>query len=301
MLAKLKNSLARTRQRLVHQLEEALSLHSRISPELYDELEEILITTDVGLETSGRVLEELKARVKESREERPEMVREFLKEILVDLLSLPVPPAIDRPPLAILVVGVNGVGKTTSIAKLAAYYKAKGCSCLLVAADTFRAAAGEQLAAWGERLGVEIVRSREGSDPGAVVFDGLAAANARRIDVVIIDTAGRLHTKANLMAELEKVYRVCTRNLGDRNLLTLLVLDAGTGQNGLNQARVFQETVGVDGIILAKLDGTARGGIVLAVADQLRLPVVWVGTGEQPDDLRLFDARSFVTALFDET
>ncbi|NLW08661.1 MAG: signal recognition particle-docking protein FtsY [Firmicutes bacterium] len=301
MLAKLKNSLARTRQRLVHQLEEALSLHSRISPELYDELEEILITTDVGLETSGRVLEELKARVKESREERPEMVREFLKEILVDLLSLPVPPAIDRPPLAILVVGVNGVGKTTSIAKLAAYYKAKGCSCLLVAADTFRAAAGEQLAAWGERLGVEIVRSREGSDPGAVVFDGLAAANARRIDVVIIDTAGRLHTKANLMAELEKVYRVCTRNLGDRNLLTLLVLDAGTGQNGLNQARVFQETVGVDGIILAKLDGTARGGIVLAVADQLRLPVVWVGTGEQPDDLRLFDAREFVTALFDET
>jgi fused signal recognition particle receptor len=262
-------------------------------------LEEILITADVGLETSGRILEELKAKVKEGREEKPEKIREYLKEILMNLLSLPVPPAVDRPPLAILVVGVNGVGKTTSIAKLAAYYKAKGCSCLLVAADTFRAAAGEQLAVWSQRLGVEIVRGGEGADPGAVVFDGLAAANARRTDVVIIDTAGRLHTKANLMAELEKVYRVCTRNLGERNLLTLLVLDAGTGQNGLNQARIFQEAVGVDGIILAKLDGTARGGIVLAVADQLRLPVVWVGTGEQPGDLRLFDAREFVAALFD--
>ncbi|NLY89242.1 MAG: signal recognition particle-docking protein FtsY [Firmicutes bacterium] len=299
MLAKLRDSLARTRQRLVHQLEEALSLHSRIGPELYDELEEILITADVGLETSGRILEKLRAKVKEGREERPEKIREYLKEILVDLLSIPAPPVIDKPPLAILVVGVNGVGKTTSIAKLAAYYKAKGCSCLLVAADTFRAAAGEQLAVWSKRLGVEIVRSREGADPGAVVFDGLSAANARRTGVVIIDTAGRLHTKANLMAELQKVYRVCTRNLGDRSLLTLLVLDAGTGQNGLNQARIFQEAVGVDGIILAKLDGTARGGIVLAVADQLRLPVVWVGTGEQPGDLRLFDAREFVAALFD--
>jgi fused signal recognition particle receptor len=299
LLARLRESLARTRERLVHQLEEALSLHPRISPGLYDDLEEILITADVGLETSGRILEELKAKVKEGREEKPEKIREYLKEILMNLLSLPVPPAVDRPPLAILVVGVNGVGKTTSIAKLAAYYKAKGCSCLLVAADTFRAAAGEQLAVWSQRLGVEIVRGGEGADPGAVVFDGLAAANARRTDVVIIDTAGRLHTKANLMAELEKVYRVCTRNLGERNLLTLLVLDAGTGQNGLNQARIFQEAVGVDGIILAKLDGTARGGIVLAVADQLRLPVVWVGTGEQPGDLRLFDAREFVAALFD--
>lgn len=298
MLAKLRDSLARTRQRLVHQLEEALSLHPRISPELYDDLEEILITADVGLETSGRVLAELKAKVKEGKAENPEKIREYLKETLVDLLSIPAPPVIDRSPLAILVVGVNGVGKTTSIAKLAAYYKAKGCSCLLVAADTFRAAAGEQLAVWSKRLGVEIVRSREGADPGAVVFDGLAAANARQTGVVIIDTAGRLHTKANLMAELQKVYRVCTRNLGDRSLLTLLVLDAGTGQNGLNQARIFQEAVGVDGIILAKLDGTARGGIVLAVADQLRLPVIWVGIGEQPGDLRLFDAHEFVAALF---
>lgn len=299
MLAKLKDSLARTRQRLVHQLEEALSLHSRINPELYEDLEEVLISADVGLETSGRVLAELKAKVKEDGAERPEQIREYLKEILVDLLSIPPPSAIEKPPLAILVVGVNGVGKTTSIAKLAAYYQTKGWSCLLVAGDTFRAAAGEQLEVWSKRLGLEIVRSREGADPGAVVFDGLTAANARQTDVVIIDTAGRLHTKANLMSELAKVYRVCTRNQGDRSLLNLLVLDAGTGQNGLNQARIFQEAVGVDGIILAKLDGTARGGIVLAVADRLHLPVIWVGTGEQPEDLRLFDASEYVAALFD--
>ena len=298
MLARLKESLARTRQRLVHQLEEALSLHPRISQSYMM----IWKKSDHRRRWLGNFRPDpggTKSKSQGKQGGKPGNDPGVFKGNPRGFTSLQAPPVIDRPPLAILVVGVNGVGKTTSIAKLAAYYQAKGCSCLLVAADTFRAAAGEQLAVWSKRLGVEIVRSGEGADPGAVIFDGLAAANARRIDAVIIDTAGRLHTKANLMAELEKVYRVCTRNLGNRSLLTLLVLDAGTGQNGLNQARIFQEAIGVDGIILAKLDGTARGGIVLAVADQLQLPVVWVGTGEQPGDLRLFDAREFVTALFD--
>ncbi len=298
MLAKLKTSLAKTRQRLIHRVEDVLSRHRQINPELYDELEEILITADVGLETSGRILELLKEKVKENRTDRPEKIREFLKEIVLEILSLPAPPALDKMPLAILVIGVNGVGKTTSIAKLCEYYKLKGHSCLLVAADTFRAAAVEQLTVWSRRLGVEIVGSREGADPGAVVYDGLAAANARQIDVVIIDTAGRLHTKVNLMAELKKVHRVCRQNLGGRSLLNLLVLDATTGQNALNQARTFQEAVGVDGIFLTKLDGTAKGGMALAVADRLGLPVVWVGVGEGPRDLRFFEPRDFAEALF---
>lgn len=298
MLAKLKTSLAKTRQRLIHQVEDVLSRHHQVNSDLYDELEEILIAADVGLETSGRILESLKEKVKKNRTDRPEKIREYLKEIIIEILSLPAPSALDKMPLAILVVGVNGVGKTTSIAKLCEYYKLKGHSCLLVAADTFRAAAVEQLMIWSQRLGVEIVGSREGADPGAVVYDGMAAANARHTDVVIIDTAGRLHTKVNLMSELKKVQRVCSQNLGGRTLLTLLVLDATTGQNALNQARTFQEAVGVDGIFLAKLDGTAKGGIALAVADRLRLPVVWVGVGEQPQDLRFFESREFAEALF---
>jgi len=300
LLTKLKAGLAKTRQRFINQVEDVLSRHPRINPELFDDLEEILIAADVGLETSGRILESLREKVKKNRTDRPEKIREYLKEIIIEILSLPAPPALDKMPLAILVVGVNGVGKTTSIAKLTEYYKSKGHSCLLVAADTFRAAAVEQLVIWSKRLGVDIVGNREGADPGAVVFDGMAAGNARHTDVVIIDTAGRLHTKVNLMSELKKVHRVCNRNLGGRSLVNLLVLDATTGQNALNQARTFQETVGVDGIILAKLDGTARGGIALAVADRLRLPVVWVGVGEQPQDLRFFASREFVEALFDD-
>ncbi|HBK69391.1 MAG TPA: signal recognition particle-docking protein FtsY [Firmicutes bacterium] len=244
-------------------------------------------------------MDKLKEKVKTEKTDQINEIKGYLREIMTALLSVLSPPDLDTDlPLALLVVGVNGVGKTTSIAKLAEYYKGKDKSCLLVAGDTFRAAAIDQLRVWGQRLGIDLIHHQEGADPGAVAFDGISAANARKVDVAIFDTAGRLHTKVNLMTELKKVHRVVSQNLGERRLLNLLVLDATTGQNALSQARAFHEAVGIDGIILTKLDGTAKGGIVLAIAAELGLPIVWLGIGEQSEDLRRFDPDEFVKALF---
>ena len=269
---------------------------------LWEELEEILIAADTGIATTERILERVRARVHETNAGTAAEVRAILRAELVAILEAPAvaPPRWDAPfpePLVLLVVGVNGAGKTTSIAKLAAALKEGGHTPVLAAADTFRAAAIDQLRAWGERLGVRVVAHQPGGDPGAVVFDTLAAAEADRAAAVIVDTAGRLHTKANLMEELKKVTRVIQRRYPEAPHETLLVLDATTGQNGLLQARAFTETAGVTGLVLAKLDGTARGGITFAIASELGLPVRLIGTGETFDDLAPFDAEAFVDAL----
>ena len=226
---------------------------------------------------------------------------EILKQEMVDILTVDgggSSLAVDQPPLVLLIVGVNGAGKTTSIAKIARWYQESDKRVLLAAADTFRAAAIDQLQAWGERLGIGVIAHQPGSDPAAVAFDSLQAARSRRMEVVIVDTAGRLHTKVNLMEEIKKIQRVLSRQDAAVSQTVLLTLDATTGQNGLHQARSFTEALSCDGVVLAKLDGTAKGGVVLSVADELRLPVLFIGTGEQPEDLALFDPREFVDALF---
>jgi fused signal recognition particle receptor len=271
--------------------------------DLWDELEEILIGADAGLETTTVILDEVRGRVKQEGVKQSARVREILREGLIRVLHEPreTPPAWARPDappmLIILVVGVNGAGKTTSIAKMAHAFRNDGANVILGAADTFRAAATDQLKVWGERIGVRVVAHQPGADPGAVVFDTLAAAESSRADVVIIDTAGRLHTKSNLMEELKKMNRIIQRNDADGPHETLLVLDATTGQNGLMQAKTFAEAVGVTGIVLAKLDGTAKGGIAFAIAHELGIPVRFIGTGEKMGDLAPFDPEDFVDSL----
>ena len=271
---------------------------------LWDELEELLISADVGVATTTKLLERLKERTGRERAGEGSQVRALLKEEMVAMLTVdgaaptaPVAIASARPTV-VLMVGVNGTGKTLSIAKLAYALKGEGKKVIVAAGDTFRAAAIEQLAILGKRVGAEVVSHQAGADPGAVVFDSLEAARARGTDVVIIDTAGRLHTKFNLMEELKKVKRVAARDDPEAPHQVLLVLDATTGQNGLAQARYFTDAVGVTGVFLTKLDGTAKGGIVLAICDELRIPILFVGTGEEIDDMATFDARSFVEALF---
>lgn len=270
---------------------------------LWDELEEILIGADAGLETTTAILDRVRKRVKQEGVKQSARVRELLREELIALLEEPTaePPAWARPdapsPLVILVVGVNGAGKTTTIAKMAHAFKRDGATVILGAADTFRAAATDQLKVWGERVGVRVIAHQPGADPGAVAFDTLSAAETARADIVIIDTAGRLHTKSNLMEELKKINRVVQRKDPTAPHETLLVLDATTGQNGLAQARTFTGAVGVTGIVLAKLDGTAKGGIAFAIAHDLRIPVRFIGTGERMDDLAPFDAAEFVGSL----
>ncbi|MDA1188864.1 MAG: signal recognition particle-docking protein FtsY [Chloroflexi bacterium] len=273
---------------------------SALNDDLWDQLEELLILADVGVATTLKLLDGLKTRVKEQKLSTPEQALGALKDEMVALLSASQAVKDNdgaAPPIVLLVVGVNGSGKTTSIAKLANLYKESGKSVILGAADTFRAAAIDQLQVWGSRIGVDVIAHTQGADPGAVAFDTFQAAKARGSDVVIIDTAGRLHTKSNLMEEIKKVQRVLTRQEAGTQRV-LLVLDSTTGQNGLHQARAFTEAVHCDGVMLSKLDGTAKGGIVLAVADELKLPVLYIGTGEQLDDIASFDARSFVGALF---
>lgn len=275
---------------------------SRIDDELWDELEEQLISADVGVGPTQRLLERLKDRVRQEGADRPEQVLEALKsEMVASLATDGASDAleVDVAPLVVLMVGVNGAGKTTSIAKLARLYKEDGKKVLVGAADTFRAAAIDQLQVWGERIDVDVIAHRPGADPGAVAFDTLAAAKARGADVVIVDTAGRVHTKVNLMEELKKIQRVLARKQEGRNQRVLLALDATTGQNGLVQARSFTGALKCDGVFLAKLDGTAKGGIVLAIAEELKLPVLFIGTGEQRDDIAPFEPREFVEALFD--
>jgi fused signal recognition particle receptor len=274
----------------------------RIDEEFFEDLEETLLQADVNVHTTHAVLADLREAVKENRLKGVEDVKAHLQASLAAVLDradvkggkLTVSP---QAPTVYLVVGVNGVGKTTSIAKLAYKLTREGNKVLLAAGDTFRAAAIDQLEIWGQRIGVDVIKHREGSDPSAVVFDAVQAARARRVDFVIADTAGRLHTRANLMEELKKINRVLTRELGREADETLLVLDATTGQNAVSQAKLFKEAIGLTGIVLAKLDGTARGGIVLTVADELGLPIKLVGTGEKPENLEYFDPASFVEAL----
>ena len=270
---------------------------------LWDDLEEVLVASDAGLPTTEEILSRVRKRVRDEGVKQSARAREILREELIDILRAPAhqPPAWARQPipplLILLVVGVNGAGKTTTIAKMSHAFKRDGATVVLGAADTFRAAATDQLKVWGERIGVRVVAHKPGADPGAVVFDTLSAAEASRADIVIVDTAGRLHTKTNLMEELKKMDRIIQRNHPDGPHETLLVLDATTGQNGLMQARTFAEAVGVTGIVLAKLDGTAKGGIAFAIAHELNIPVRFIGTGERMDDLAPFDARDFVDSL----
>lgn len=272
-----------------------------LSDDAWDELEETLIAADVGLATANKLVERLKERVRDEKVSDYNMALDLLKEEMLSVISadgVEEHLSIEEPPLVLLIVGVNGVGKTTSIAKLAHRFQSDGKRVVLGAADTFRAAAIDQLKVWGKRLDVEVIAHQPEADPGAVAFDALQAGKARGADVVIIDTAGRLHTKSNLMEELKKIQRVLSRQGGNTQRV-LLTLDATTGQNGLSQARSFVDAVKCDGVFLAKLDGTAKGGIVLAIADELKLPVLYIGTGEMPEDIAQFEPGEFVDGLFE--
>ncbi len=292
----LTRGLKKTRSNLVVQVD---GISGKLTPETLEELEEILILADVGVRTAGRVCSDLAARVGR-RSLGPGELRRELREVLVELLSPDVGLDLSHKPAVILMVGVNGVGKTTTIGKLANHLMQEGKTVLLGAADTFRAAAAEQLTVWAQRSGAQIICHQEGADPAAVVFDSITAGKARGVDVVICDTAGRLHNKKNLMDELAKMDRILTREAPDSSREVLLVLDATTGQNGLNQAREFAAACGVTGVVLTKLDGTAKGGVVVGIRDQLGLPIKFVGVGEQVDDLRPFSARDYATALLFE-
>ncbi|MPM16113.1 Signal recognition particle receptor FtsY [bioreactor metagenome] len=271
---------------------------TKIDDEFYDGLEESLILADMGVETVDAAVEELRTRIKAEHIKDTEEAKACLRRVLADMVNVgDTAMDMETRPAVVLFIGVNGVGKTTTIGKLGARYKAEGKNVLLCAADTFRAAAAEQLSIWAERCGVDIVKHAEGADPGAVVFDALSAARARGSDVILVDTAGRLHNKKNLMNELSKLGRIIDRELPGCSRETLLVMDATTGQNGLTQAKLFMEATGVTGIVLTKLDGTAKGGIVLSIANTLKVPVKYVGLGEGIDDLRPFDAETFAEAL----
>ena len=297
---KMFSGLTKSRKNL-EDLEELFRDFDPDSEDFYDELEELLVMSDMGAETTTQLLYDYKRMIYRQRIMKPRPAREALVYLLMQMLSDNDPEMkLTTKPSVILMVGVNGVGKTTTIGKLASRYKAEGKKVLLCAGDTFRAAAAEQLGVWAERSGSDIVRHEEGSDPASVVYDGICAAKARDADIIIIDTAGRLHNKANLMNELNKISRVVRRELPDADIETLMVLDATTGQNGLIQAKQFLETAGITGIVLTKLDGTAKGGIVFAISNELKLPVKYVGIGEGIDDLIPFDAKNFVEALFKE-
>ena len=295
---KIKEGLAKTRDALSDSLGSVFSGFSEIDDDFYDELEESLILADLGVDTACKAVERLRKAVREKHLKTTEEARTALKEILVDMLNVgDTALNLTTAPSVVLVIGVNGVGKTTTIGKIATQLTRQGKKVLLVAADTFRAAAADQLEIWAQRSGASIVRQNEGADPASVVYDGIQAARARDVDVIIIDTAGRLHNKANLMNELNKISRIIDRELPAAARETLLVLDGTTGQNGLIQAKQFKELAGVTAIALTKLDGTAKGGIVIAVADALQIPVKFVGVGEQADDLMPFEAKDFVEAL----
>ena len=295
---KIFSGLTKTRTNM-EELEELFKNYKFESDDFYEELEDLLVMSDIGAETTDKVIEKMRLLCFDRNITKGYKAKECLMEILMQYLNVgDTALKLDTKPSVILMVGVNGVGKTTTIGKLAAQLKAEGKKVLLCAGDTFRAAAAEQLGIWAERSGVDIVRHEEGSDPAAVVYDGICAAKARNSDVIIIDTAGRLHNKANLMNELSKIRRIIDRELPEADVETLMVLDATTGQNGLIQAKQFLDTAGLTGIVLTKLDGTAKGGIVFAIAQELKLPVKYVGVGEKVDDLIPFDGKNFVEALF---
>lgn len=296
---RLKQGLQKTRSALVERVQDVFAAFRKIDEALFEELEEVLIQADVGVDTTVALIDTLRRATRDQRLERPEQLLGVLKAHIREILGEPA--ALQRPEsglAVIMVVGVNGVGKTTTIGKLAHHLRQAGQKVIVAAGDTFRAAAIDQLVVWGQRAGVEVIHGSEGSDPAAVAFDALQAARGRRADTLIIDTAGRLHTKANLMEELKKVGRVLGRELSGAPHEVLLVVDATTGQNAIQQARLFSAAVGVTGIALTKLDGTAKGGIVVAVRQALGIPIKFVGVGERLDDLQPFDPQAFVEALF---
>lgn len=298
---KLKNSLKKTSDAISNQVNNVFSVFVKVDEELFENLEEALIMADIGVETSSYIIEELRDRVKHKHITDGNLVKEELKSVIADILEEQDSQMhLDTQPSVVLVIGVNGVGKTTSIGKLATHYKAMGKKVILAAADTFRAAAIDQLDIWAKRSDCEIIKHQENSDPAAVVFDACAAAKARGADILICDTAGRLHNKKNLMAELEKINRVISRELPDASRENLLVLDATTGQNAVSQAKLFSEAADLTGIVLTKLDGTAKGGIVIAISKEQNLPVKFIGVGEGIDDLQEFNSKDFARALFEE-
>lgn len=295
LFTRLKEGMQKTRDSLTRAIDQLTGYYKELDDEFYDDLEAVLIGADIGVKTTASLIQELKQKAVERRLGDPAKVKDLLREVLAERMRCePFDPAT---PAVVLVVGVNGVGKTTQIGKLACLYKSQGRRVLLAAADTFRAAAAEQLTIWAQRAEVPIIAHKEGADPAAVVFDAMSAAKARHADLVLVDTAGRLHNKSRLMEELKKMRRVIEREKGDFSLYALLVLDGTTGQNGVNQARVFQEATELDGLILTKLDGTAKGGVVLSVHEELGLPVYFVGVGERLDDLQPFDADAYAAAL----
>lgn len=296
IFAKIKAALKKTKDAIAYRLNK-LFTGGVLNDEFYDELETLLLSADIGSETTESILDELKKATDKKHLTRPEQVKQELKRIMTEILDFESPE--ETYPLVILVAGVNGVGKTTSIGKLAYNYKRAGKSVTIVAADTFRAAAADQLTVWADRAGVRIVKQAEGADAAAVVYDALQSAKSKGTEVTIIDTAGRLHNKVNLMEELKKIDRVIDREFPDAMRLNYIVLDATTGQNALSQIELFNEAIDIDGIILTKLDGTAKGGVVLAIAGEEEVPVVYVGVGEGIDDLEKFDAEDFVSAITD--
>ena len=299
--AKLKSGLEKTRNSLNDKLDSVLKAFRIVDEDLFEELEEALIMADVGVETSLYIISQLRERVKSDRIKEPSEVKGAIEEIIAEILSEnDTTMKLETTPSVIMVIGVNGVGKTTSIGKMAARYKAEGKKVVIGAADTFRAAAIDQLQIWADRSGIDLIKHQEGSDPAAVVFDTISAAKARNADVIILDTAGRLHNKKNLMDELSKIFRVMERELPGCSKETLLVLDATTGQNAVNQVKLFRESADISGIILTKLDGSAKGGIVLAIAHEEKIPVKLVGVGEGIEDLQVFNADDFAKALFAE-
>ncbi len=297
--SKLKEGLTKTRQNFVDKVEEVFTGRKKIDEELYEELEEVLIRSDVGVNTSFELVERLRKEVKQRKLSDPNELTGVLQDLIAELLGEEASLTFAKQgPTIILVVGVNGVGKTTTIGKLANWFKKDGKRVMMAAGDTFRAAAIDQLEVWGERSGVEVIKQREGADPAAVAYDAVQAAKSRNMDVVIVDTAGRLHNKVNLMEELRKVKRVMEREIPGAPHEVLLVLDATTGQNALQQAKLFQEVAGVTGIVLTKLDGTAKGGVILGIQGETRIPVKWIGIGEGMEDLRPFVPQDFAAALF---
>ena len=298
--SKIKSGLAKTRDSFVGSVNSIINSFTKIDEEFIEELEEILIMSDIGIHTAEAVCEELRKLIKENRVTDPGEVKNLLKEVLYGMMEGDSSLKLDTTPSVIMVIGVNGVGKTTTIGKLSAQLKAEGKKVMLAAADTFRAAAIDQLALWAERADVTMVKNVPGTDPASVLFDAINSAKSKGADVVICDTAGRLHNKKNLMDELAKMYRVIERELPNASVAALLVLDATTGQNAVNQAREFKNVTKLTGIVLTKLDGTAKGGVVLSIKNDLGIPVKFIGVGEQIDDLRPFDAKEFIDAIFDE-